>query len=46
MCMILDAQEAEFYSNIRQHTDICEEVEKNARADVFLTALNAMAVRN
>jgi hypothetical protein len=34
----------EFYSNIRQHTDLCEAVYANSRSNVFLVALNAMAV--
>jgi hypothetical protein len=34
----------EFYSNIRQHTDLCESVYANYRASPFLVALNAMAV--
>jgi hypothetical protein len=34
----------EFYSNIRQHTDLCEDVYSNSRASPFLVGLNAMAV--
>jgi hypothetical protein len=34
----------EFYSNIRQHTDLCEAVHANYRASPFLVGLNAMAV--
>jgi hypothetical protein len=34
----------EFYSNIRQHTDLCEAVYANSRSSAFLVALNAMAV--
>jgi hypothetical protein len=34
----------EFYSNIRQHTDLCEAVYANYRASPFLVGLNAMAV--
>lgn len=37
------AQEPEFYSNLRQHTDLCTEVAKNARASLLLTALNTVA---
>lgn len=36
----------EFYSNLRQHTDLCTQVEQHARSWIFLTALNAMAMRN
>jgi hypothetical protein len=34
----------EFYSNIRQHTDLCEAVYTNSRSSPFLVAMNAMAV--
>jgi hypothetical protein len=34
----------EFYSNIRQHTDLCETVYATSRSNAFLVALNAMAV--
>jgi hypothetical protein len=34
----------EFYSNIRQHTDLCEAVHANYRASPFLVGLNAIAV--
>lgn len=36
-------REPEFYSNLRQHTDLCTAVEKNARSSLFLTALNSVA---
>lgn len=36
-------REPEFYSNLRQHTDLCTEVAKNARASLLLTALNSVA---
>lgn len=37
-------KDAEFYSNIRQHTDICTQVYDNSRSSVLLKALNTMAV--
>jgi hypothetical protein len=33
-------KEPDFYANMRQHTDVCAQVEKNARASVLLHALN------
>lgn len=36
-------QEPEFYSNLRQHTDLCTEVARNARSSLLLTALNKVA---
>lgn len=36
-------KEPEFYSNLRQHTDLCTEVEKNARSSLLLVALNKVA---
>jgi hypothetical protein len=33
----------EFYSNIRQHTDLCEAVYANSRTSACLVGLNAMA---
>jgi hypothetical protein len=36
----------EFYSNIRQHTDLCQQVEHHAQTWILLTALNAMLTRN
>lgn len=35
--------DAEFYSNIRQHTSICTEVAENARSSVLLKSLHVMA---
>lgn len=42
----LKCKEPEFYSNIRQHTDLCSQVEQHGRSWIFLTALNAMVSRN
>jgi hypothetical protein len=36
--------DSDFYSNIRQHTDLCESVSLNARSSAILAALNEMAV--
>jgi hypothetical protein len=36
----LRCQDADFYSNMRQHTDLCAQVETNARSSVWLHALN------
>lgn len=33
-------QEPEFYSNMKQHSDLCNQVEINARRSTFLTALH------
>lgn len=41
--LLRQCKDPEFYSNLRQHTDLCTEVEKNARASLFLTALNSVA---
>ena len=38
-------REPEFYSNIRQHTDLCTEVANNARGSLLLSALNSVAAR-
>ncbi len=35
-----------FYSNLRHHTDLCQEVEKHAQSWIWLTAMNAMLTRN
>jgi hypothetical protein len=35
-------QDADFYSNMRQHTDLCAQVETNARTSVLLHALNTV----
>ena len=43
--LLKKCSEPEFYSNIRQHTDLCTEVEKNARTSLFLTALNSVALQ-
>jgi hypothetical protein len=37
------AQDPEFYSNIRQHTGICTEVQANARSSVLLRALDQVS---
>jgi hypothetical protein len=35
-------QEPEFYSNMKQHSDLCNQVEINARRSTFLTALHTV----
>lgn len=35
--------EAEFYTNMRQHTDLCSKVEHNARSSILFRSLNTMA---
>jgi hypothetical protein len=42
----IQCKNPEFYSNIRQHTDLCSEVEQHAQSWIFLTALNAMFAKN
>lgn len=41
--LLNQCNDAKFYSNIRQHTDICTEVATNARASLFLKALHKVA---
>lgn len=41
--LLEQCRDAEFYSNMRQHTDLCEMVHRNSRRSAFLTALNAIA---
>lgn len=36
----IQCKEPEFYSNLKQHTDLCNQVEINARRSTFLTALH------
>jgi hypothetical protein len=36
-------KDAEFYSNIRQHTDLCTEVSNNAKSSLLLASLNRVA---
>jgi hypothetical protein len=35
-------KDPDFYSNMRQHTNLCLQVEKNAQSSIALTALNTM----
>lgn len=42
--LVNKCKDPEFYSNIRQHTGICEEVTLNAKSSPFLNALNTMAI--
>lgn len=35
-------REPEFYSNMRQHTDVCAQIEHSAQTWIFLTALNTV----
>ena len=41
--LLSKCKDAEFYSNIRQHTDLCTEVANSARTNLLLTALNRVA---
>lgn len=41
--LLKQCDDAEFYSNIRQHTDICTEVANNARSSLLLKALHKVA---
>ena len=38
--LLLQCKDPEFYSNIRQHTDLCTEVANNARGSLLLKALH------
>lgn len=42
----VQCKDPQFYSNLRQHTDLCSQVEKHAQSSIFLTALNAMVMQN
>lgn len=41
--LLQQCKDPEFYSNIRQHTDLCTEVANNAGASLLLKALNRVA---
>jgi len=41
--LLLQCGDPQFYSNLRQHTDLCETVHKNSRKSALLTALSAVA---
>ena len=43
--LLQKCKEPEFYSNMRQHSDICTEVAKNARSNLLLKALNSVAAQ-
>ena len=38
--LLKQCSDPEFYANLRQHSDLCTEVANNARASLFLRALN------
>lgn len=42
--LVKQCADAEFFSNFRQHSDLCMQVYSNSRQNLFLNALNTMAV--
>ncbi len=41
--LLVQCASPEFYTNMRQHTDLCNSVRRNAERSPFLIALNAVA---
>ena len=44
--LLRQCNDPEFYANLRQHSDICTEVENNARASLLLRALSKVMERS
>ena len=43
--LVEKCKDPEFFSNIRQHTDLCTEVTANANSNLYLKALNTVATQ-